>query len=196
VFDPFRRLRDVPATTPNVIILSQYHLVQELLGELLRSRCGAHVVARVATLDQPAARLPEANVLVYEKNGFDPGALGAYLSRLRAARPGLRVVGIDEASPDFSGKAIIDAVRGPLASPPLPHEALTPVEFEVMLGIASGQRNADLARRMRRSSKTIEKHRANLLRKLGLRTIAQLTAYAIHNGLLRAEAIIASRRQG
>jgi DNA-binding NarL/FixJ family response regulator len=47
---------------------------------------------------------------------------------------------------------------------------------------------------MRRSCKTIEKHRANLLRKLGMRTVAELTAYAIHHGLLRADAILAPRR--
>lgn len=178
----------------NVIILSQRRLVRELLGELLRIRCGAHVVAELATLDEPASRMPTASTLVYEVSGFAPVALEAFLGRVRAARPGLRLVRIDESSPEFGGEEIITAVRGPLARPHVPHEDLTPLEFEVMLGIAAGLRNADLARRMRRSSKTIEKHRANLLRKLGLRTVAQLTAFAIHNGLLRAETIIAQRR--
>jgi DNA-binding NarL/FixJ family response regulator len=53
-----------------------------------------------------------------------------------------------------------------------------------MLAVASGKRNASIARRMRRSSKTVEKHRANAMRKLGLRTVAQLTAYAIRHRLL------------
>jgi DNA-binding NarL/FixJ family response regulator len=75
-----------------------------------------------------------------------------------------------------------------------PHEQLTPLEAEVLLAVASGQRNAEIARHMRRSSKTVEKHRANLLRKLGFRNVAQLTAYAIRHGLLNTEAILTRRR--
>ena len=192
----FRRLTAVPDTGQNAIILSQRRLVRELLGELLRIRCGVHVAARIATLDQTSHRLPDASVLVYDASGFPSGALNAFLSRLRADRPRLRIVRIDDSSPEFSAEDVVAAVRGPLARAHVPHEILTPLEFEVMLGIAAGHRNADLARRMRRSCKTVEKHRANLLRKLGLRTVAQLTAYSIHNGLLRADAIIALRRQG
>jgi len=40
----------------------------------------------------------------------------------------------------------------------------------------------------------VEKHRANLLRKLGFRNVAQLTAYALRHGLLDADAIIARRQ--
>lgn len=192
---PARRLTAVPDTGQNVIILSQRRLVRDLLGELLRIRCGAHVAARIATLDQSSSRMPAASVLLCDASGFPSGALNAFLSRLRADRPGLRIVRIDDSSPEFSAEDIVAAVRGPLDRTHVPHESLTPLEFEVMLGIAAGHRNADLARRMRRSCKTVEKHRANLLRKLGLKTVAQLTAYSIHNGLLRADAIIAPRRQ-
>jgi DNA-binding NarL/FixJ family response regulator len=65
-----------------------------------------------------------------------------------------------------------------------------------MLAVAAGLRNADIARRMRRSSKTVEKHRANALRKLGFRNVAQLTAYAIRYRLLDMDAILARRAPG
>ena len=179
----------------NVIILSQHALVRELLGELLRVRCGARIVARLESIEPPLAKIPEASVLVCDPLGLPADALDAFLKRLRATNPRLGVVRLDDAQAGFSSEDIVTAVRGLLTPVKVSHEQLTPQELEVMLAVAAGHRNADIARRMRRSSKTIEKHRANLLRKLGLRTVSQLTAYAIHHGLLRADAIIALRRQ-
>ena len=76
-----------------------------------------------------------------------------------------------------------------------PHDLLTPLELEVMLAIAAGLRNADVARRMRRSAKTVEKHRANALRKLGFRNVAQLTAYALRHELLDGDSILGPRAE-
>jgi len=178
----------------NVVILSQRRLVRELLGELLRIRCGARIVAKLEALEISRAALTEATVLVCDPEGLSPAAVDAFLARLREQGRELRIVRIDESAADFSAEDIVTAVRGMHTRIHVAHERLTPQELDVMLAVAAGQRNTDIARRMRRSSKTIEKHRANLLRKLGLRTAAQLSAYAIHHGLLRADAIIAPRR--
>jgi DNA-binding CsgD family transcriptional regulator len=186
----------VPETTLNAIILSQHPLARALLGEILRIRCGARIVAKLGSLDHHAAQLPSAGVLVCDTNGLSTTELGMYLERLRAQRPELRLVTVEDSPGEIDVDDIVASVRGILARTQSSHERLTPLETEVMLAVAAGHRNADIARRMRRSSKTIEKHRANLLRKLGLRTVAQLTAYAIHNGLLRADAILQPRRQG
>lgn len=179
----------------NAIILSQRKLVRELLEELLCIRCGARIVAKWESLDRPLSQLPVAGVLVCDSHGLPPAALDAFLVRAAAARPELRIVRIDESSQDFDVEKVVTLVRGNSARVRVAHEKLTALESEVMLAVAAGHRNADIARRMRRSSKTVEKHRANLLRKLGVRSVAQLTAYAIHHGLLRADAIIAPRRQ-
>lgn len=189
------RLTSVPETSPNVIILSLSRLARELLGEILRIRCGARIVAKLGSLDHTATEMPAASILVCDIHGLPAASLDSYLERLRVQRPELRPVTIDDSLADFCVEDFVLAVRGFLARTHVPHELLTPLETEVMLAVAAGQRNAEIARRMRRSSKTIEKHRANLLRKLGVRTVAQLTAYAIHNGLLRADAILQPRRQ-
>ena len=60
--------------------------------------------------------------------------------------------------------------------------ALTHRELEVIKLIAEGQRTRDIARQLSLSHKTIEKHRTNLMRKLGLRTATAVAAYAIANG--------------
>jgi DNA-binding CsgD family transcriptional regulator len=179
----------------NVIILSQRCLARELLGELLRIRCGARIVAKLESAELPRTPLQAASVFVYDPSGLPTLALDHFIAQLRDRLPQVRVVRVDDSFRGFSAEDIVTSVRGQLARLQVAHEQLTPQEFEVMLAVAAGQRNAEIARRMRRSSKTIEKHRASLLRKLGLRTVAQLTSYAIHHGLMRADAIITPRRQ-
>ncbi len=55
-------------------------------------------------------------------------------------------------------------------------------EREVMRLIARGLRTREIAERLSLSHKTVEKHRTNLMRKLGVRTAAAVAAYAISNG--------------
>ena len=56
---------------------------------------------------------------------------------------------------------------------------LTDREREVMHCVASGLRTREIAERLSLSEKTVEKHRSNLMRKLGLRSAAAVAAYAI-----------------
>jgi two-component system, NarL family, response regulator NreC len=57
-------------------------------------------------------------------------------------------------------------------------------EREVMRLIAQGLRTREIADRLSVSHKTVEKHRTNLMRKLGLRTAGAVAAYAISHGYL------------
>jgi DNA-binding NarL/FixJ family response regulator len=63
-------------------------------------------------------------------------------------------------------------------------EALTHREREVIKLVAEGYKNREIAEYLSISPKTVEKHRANLMRKLNLRSAADLTAYAIEKGLV------------
>ena len=60
--------------------------------------------------------------------------------------------------------------------------ALTSREQEVITLIAKGYRTREMAQLMSLSHKTVEKHRTNLMRKLGLRSAAAVAAYAITHG--------------
>ncbi len=180
--------------TLNAIVVSQRSLVRELLGEHLRVRHAARIISSCTELDDCRAHLPAANLLIVDAAQIPAGERSAFLASAANKHPHLRIVFIDDSKGEFSvedfARALLDMRRAPAASA----ELLTPLESEVLLAVASGQRNAEIARRMRRSTKTVEKHRANLLRKLGLRSVAQLTAYAIRNGLLNADAILARRQ--
>ena len=63
-------------------------------------------------------------------------------------------------------------------------DGLSEREREVMKLIAGGLRTREIAERLAVSHKTVEKHRTNLMRKLGVRTAAAVAAYAITNGYL------------
>jgi DNA-binding NarL/FixJ family response regulator len=55
---------------------------------------------------------------------------------------------------------------------------LTDREFEILRLIGQGMSVQDIAKRLERSAKTIEAHRANLREKLGIRKAAELTRFA------------------
>jgi DNA-binding NarL/FixJ family response regulator len=69
------------------------------------------------------------------------------------------------------------------AGPAIP---LTPREEEVVKLIAEAHTNAQIASILHLSEKTIESHRANVLRKLGMRDRVELVRYAIRRGLIEA----------
>src|SRR5437660_9470988 len=67
---------------------------------------------------------------------------------------------------------------------PGPVIPLTPREEEVVKLIAEAYTNAQIAQILHVSEKTVESHRANVLRKLGMRDRVELVRYAIRRGLV------------
>jgi DNA-binding NarL/FixJ family response regulator len=66
----------------------------------------------------------------------------------------------------------------------LPEDPLTPRESEVVKLIAEGLTSREIGATLFISEKTVERHRANVLEKLGLRDRVALTRYAIRRGLI------------
>ncbi|GAB4334426.1 MAG: hypothetical protein Kow0099_06460 [Candidatus Abyssubacteria bacterium] len=65
-----------------------------------------------------------------------------------------------------------------------PWDSLTAREREVLKLIGEGHTNKTIAACLCISEKTVEKHRANLMKKLDLHTASALTAYAFQRGLV------------
>ncbi len=63
-------------------------------------------------------------------------------------------------------------------------EPLTPREVEVAKLVAEGHTSEEIAEILVISRKTVDRHRANILEKLGLRDRVDLTRYAIRRGLV------------
>lgn len=64
---------------------------------------------------------------------------------------------------------------------------LTSREREVLQLIAEGKSTKDIAARLYVSAKTVETHRRNIMQKLGFDSIAELTKYAIREGIISIE---------
>jgi DNA-binding NarL/FixJ family response regulator len=75
----------------------------------------------------------------------------------------------------------LDRARDESASPENP---LTPRELEVVKLIAEAHSSAEIAELLSISPRTVERHRENLMAKLGMRDRVELTRYAIRQGLV------------
>ena len=64
-------------------------------------------------------------------------------------------------------------------------ELLTPREEEIVKLVAEAHTNEEIGEMLHISKKTVERHRANVLEKLGMRDRVELTRYAIRRGLVQ-----------
>lgn len=88
-------------------------------------------------------------------------------------------------SPGISGKVIQGYLKGKkkftIGSP---WDTLTQREREVLKMIAEGNKNKEIADQLCISVKTVAIHRTNLMKKLNLHNVSDLTKYAIEKGLV------------
>ena len=74
-----------------------------------------------------------------------------------------------------------EACGGACTAAGMPHLATR--ERQVLRLIAEGQRTPSIAGRLGIAGATVEVHRRNIMRKLGLHSVAQLTRYAVREGI-------------
>src|SRR5947209_20338848 len=139
------------------------------------------------------AHMPEARVLMlsmhdderYLFEALKAGASGYVLKReadqdlveaVRAVERGEAFL-TNAAERSIIREWMADSSRGPTVP-------LTPREEEVVKLIAEAHTNAQIAEILHLSEKTVESHRANVLRKLGMRDRVELVRYAIRRGLV------------
>lgn len=78
---------------------------------------------------------------------------------------------------------VIDESLAKAVEKKVPSRVLTPREREVLQLIAEGKSTKQIADRLHRGVKTIETHRRRIMQKLNIRSVAELTKYAISEGL-------------
>jgi DNA-binding NarL/FixJ family response regulator len=120
----------------------------------------------------------------YARRAFRAGASG-YLtkecSRVELAAAVRKLLsGGKYVSPLLAESLVLDLEKG---SERPPHEELSNREFEVMCLIASGKTVGQIAELLSLSDKTISTYRARILEKMGMKTNAEITHYAIANKL-------------
>jgi DNA-binding NarL/FixJ family response regulator len=116
------------------------------------------------------------------------GAHGYLLKDTAAAelRTAIRAVCRGESyfSPPVASR-LSAAVRGEHTNSQAGLNLLTAREREVLLGIAHGRTNKEIAAELGISHRTVETHRESLMRKLQIRTVAELTRLAIEARIMQ-----------
>jgi DNA-binding NarL/FixJ family response regulator len=141
-------------------------------------------------------RSPETQVLIlsmhdnteYVLESLRAGAHGYLLKDSAAAelRGAIRAVRRGESffSPPVAGK-LSAVVRGEASeAAPGALAQLTGRERQVLVGVAQGHTNREIALQLGISHRTVETHRESLMRKLNVRTVAGLTRLALESGLV------------
>jgi DNA-binding NarL/FixJ family response regulator len=89
-------------------------------------------------------------------------------------------------SPEVTG-VLIDEYVGETTSAPRTSATLSGREREVLRHVADGLASKEIASRLHLSPKTIEMHRRNIMRKLDIHSVAELTKYAVREGITSIE---------
>lgn len=87
-------------------------------------------------------------------------------------------------SPGVAGNVVQDYVQGRAQQEQPAASELTPREKEVLALVAEGINAKQIGERLGVSVKTVEAHRQHIMEKLNLRSVAELTKYAIRKGLV------------
>jgi DNA-binding NarL/FixJ family response regulator len=124
----------------------------------------------------------------YIAQAFDAGASGYVLKEQSAEELVDALETVTRGQPYVSPRVsrfLLDGFMSARNGQPLrsPLGRLTPRERTVFEMLARGQTNAEIASELQISIKTVETHRARLLRKLGLRSLAELVRFAVRHGL-------------
>ena len=149
----------------------------------------------LAATSQLMARCPSARVLTltrhadnsYVQQLMRAGAAGYVLKQSRPAEllHAIRAVATGAKYLDSSmTAAVLNAKSTPPEPGPEPTTPLSPRETEVLRLIAWGNTNKEIAARLDLSVKTVEAHKANGMRKLGMRGRIDIVRYALLQGWL------------
>jgi DNA-binding NarL/FixJ family response regulator len=162
-----------------------------LVVDLMLPGLDGFEVARRTTRDSPGTRVVVLTMHAnpaYVVAALRSGALGFVLKdsdrtelirAIRAAARGERYLG-----PPFSQDGLQAYLDQAAVPPPDRYEMLTRREREVLQLAAEGEGNPAIGRRLSISTRTVEDHRAAILRKLGLHNQTELVCFALRRGIL------------
>ena len=123
--------------------------------------------------DQYAIRMLRAGAAGYVTKGSPPDQLVAAIRKVAQ--------GGNYISPEVSAKVLTTLIKTDNRPP---HEILSDREFEVMRKLAAGTTVSAISKELILSVKTVSTYRTRILQKMRLKSNAELTRYALDNGLL------------
>lgn len=193
-------LRHVISTTGDIVVVGEASTDEEalagvrgggidvvVLGLNGAGLCGFEILQQlmVERPDLPVLVLSTYPEDLYGTQALRMGADG-YLVKNEKAKKVIKAIRTIARGQKYIGSCLAQQLAKTLyASPDRPlYEALSKREFDVMLRIARGERNQEVARALAISSKTVCTYRAHILAKLGLGNDVQIARYALAHGLV------------
>ncbi|MCD6417742.1 response regulator transcription factor [bacterium] len=195
-------LKSLLANQKNIEVVGQANsgleameIVQELLPDLVVMDIGMKNVNGIQATRQLKTISPDIKVLAlsmhsnekYVAEMLRAGASG-YLVKDCAYEELVNAIntimsGRVYLSPEIAGAFVKDFLFGSSEETPSIFSILTPRECEVLQLIAEGKTNKEIADELGVSIKTIDTHRQQIMKKLDIHNVAELTRYAIKMGL-------------
>jgi two-component system invasion response regulator UvrY len=176
--DSYASLREVLRKQPCDVLLLDVNLPGRSGLEILASLAeqGPPVKSLMVSMypeDQYAIRCLKAGAVGYLNKAGDPAEL---LVAVRAAALGRKYI-----TPQ-----IAELLANNLAAPATEelHASLSERELQTLQKIATGKKLSQIAEELMLSPKTVSVYRARVLEKLGLGNNAEMTVYAIRNGIV------------
>ena len=189
-----------------LLLIDDHAILRDGLHQLLSAESDLEVIGEAATLMQGLALAGslQAEVIVMDLT-FPIGRGLDVIGQLRGLCPVSRLVVLSVHSTkecaeaalkmgahayvrkSSSFKDLLLAIRGTDQEPIMPVSKgarLTRRELQILLGVARGMTNKQIAAQLSRSVKTVDKHRANMMHKLALEDAGAVTRFAIANGYL------------
>ena len=174
----YSEVRELLRSTPCDILVLDLNLPGRGGLEMLASLREAETPTKVLVVsmfpeDQYAIRCLRAGAQGYLNKAGNPADL---ITAVRTIAQGRKYV-----TPDVA-QMLVDNLATPTSE--ALHDALSERELQTLLKIASGKRLSDIAEELMLSPKTVSVYRSRVLEKLKLSNNAELTVYAIRNGLV------------
>ena len=124
---------------------------------------------------------------IYLRKAFEAGASG-YVLKSGAIEELLTAIETARKNGSYVssgfGQDVIDSIRNWGEKPTRAVIELTTRQRQILQLISEGKQNREIAELLDISVKTVEFHRSHLMTKLGLRTVAELTRFAIQEGIV------------
>jgi two-component system, NarL family, invasion response regulator UvrY len=195
-----RGLREILSERDDLLVAGEASTAAEVMGKVQQERFDVIVLdiampggSGIDLLGDIRRVRPEARVLVltmfseeqYAIRAIRAGAAG-FLTKETAPEKLVEAVQRVAAGGRFISAELAEALASVVAgeSKGRPHELLSNREFEILKMIGSGKTVSQIADDLGLSVKTVSTHRTRILRKMVMKTNAELTHYVVKNALV------------
>ncbi len=193
-------LRQILGESPDIHIAGEAGSAQEVLDAVSGQRWDVVILDvslpggnGIELIGEIRKRRPETRVLIltvyseeqYAVRSFKAGAAG-FLNKDSAPSKLTEAIHKIASGGRYVSAELAETLASLLSgeAPGQPHERLSDREFEIMKLLASGKTVSQVAADLGLSVKTISTHRTRILKKMHMKTNAELTHYAVREGLV------------